>query len=336
MKTADLAKSDWDGFVGSHAGVNFLQSWQWGELHQKLGFRVIRRGVYESSQLVGVWQGIVKDAKRGRYLEVPGGPLMDWTNEQLVNRALDEMRVLAREYSCAFVRLRPQVEENAEVLQILQQNNAKSAPMHLHAEHTNIIDLTPSEDTLLANMRRQTRYEVRQVAKRDLEITSSSPTATEIDEFYDLQTKTAKQHNFVQSPRKFLHALRESFGSELRLYRASRDGQLLNLALVLSWGEEVDYFEAASTAEARKEPGAYGVVWKVMRDAKKAGRTRINLWGIAYSDDPNHRYAGVTTFKRGFGGRDVVYTHAHDLVIKSVRYSLNFLIETIRRKKRGL
>ena len=332
----ELSMTQWDDILAQFPEANFLQSWQWGELHQKLGFRVIRRGIYEGDQLVGVWQGIVKDAKRGRYLEVPGGPLMDWTNEQLVKCTLNEMRQLAREYGCVFVRLRPQVEENTEVLQTLQRSGAKSAPMHLHAEHTSIIDLTPSEDTLLTNMRRQTRYEVRQVAKKGLEITSSSPTTTEIDEFYDLQTKTAKQHNFVQSPRKFLHALREAFGSELRLYRANRDGQLLNLALVLSWGEEVDYFEAASTAEARKEPGAYGVVWKVMRDAKKAGRTRINLWGIAYSDDPNHRYAGVTTFKRGFGGRDVVYTHAHDLVIKPVRYSFNFLIETIRRKKRGL
>ena len=75
---------------------------------------------------------------------------------------------------------------------------------------------------------------------------------------------------------------------------------------------------------------------KVMRDAKTAGQTRLNLWGIAYSDDPHHRYAGVTTFKRGFGGRDVVFVHAHDLVVRRLRYELDYIIETIRRKKRGL
>lgn len=332
----ELSMTQWDDVLARFPEANFLQSWQWGESHQKVGFRVIRRGVYEGDQLVGVWQGTVKDAKRGRYLEVPGGPLMDWADGDLVKRTLDEIRQFAREHGCVFVRIRPQVEENTDMLQILQRSGAKSAPMHLHAEHTSIIDLTSSEDTLLENMRRQTRYEVRQVAKRGLEITSSSPTTAEIDEFYDLQAKTAKQHGFVQSPRKFLHALSESFGSELRLYRASRDGQLLNLALVLHWGEEVDYFEASSTTEARKEPGAYGIVWQVMKDAKKAGQTRLNLWGIAYSDDPNHRYVGVTTFKRGFGGRDVAYVHAHDLVVSPVRYSFNFLVETIRRKKRGL
>lgn len=336
MEIGEVSVEEYGAFVAKHPEVNLLQSVEWGAVHESLGDKVVRYGVKHQEVLVAVWTGIVKNAKRGRYLEVPGGPVMDWTDEQLVKRVLDELRRFARSHACVFVRLRPQVEENAKTLQILQQNSAKSAPMHLHAEHTNIIDLTLDEDTLLANMRRQTRYEVRQVAKRDVVVTSKAPTEAELDEFYDLQAKTAKQHNFVQSPRKFLQALREGFGLQLQLYRAEKNGQLLNLALVIHWGEEADYFEAASSAEARKEPGAYGIVWQAMRDAKIAGRTRLNLWGIAYSDDPHHRYAGVTTFKRGFGGRDVVFVHAHDLVVRRLRYELDYIIETIRRKKRGL
>ncbi|HRQ86733.1 MAG TPA: methicillin resistance protein, partial [Candidatus Saccharibacteria bacterium] len=61
-----------------------------------------------------------------------------------------------------------------------------------------------------------------------------------------------------------------------------------------------------------------------------------NFWGIAYNDDPGHRYAGVTTFKRGFGGEDVTYIAAHDFILHSFRYKFNWLIETIRRKKRKL
>ena len=133
-----------------------------------------------------------------------------------------------------------------------------------------------------------------------------------------------------------MQSLGQSFGDNLRLYRAKKDGKLLNLALVIGWGEEADYFEAASTPAARQEPGAYGIVWQAIKDAKKAGYGRFNFWGIAYSDNSNHRYAGVTTFKRGFGGEDVEYLPAHDMIISRWRYLINWTIETFRRKKRGL
>ena len=127
-----------------------------------------------------------------------------------------------------------------------------------------------------------------------------------------------------------------AFGDKARIYRAEKDGVLLNLALVLFFGEEADYFEAASTPDSRQYPGAYAVQWQAIRDARDMGKTRYNFWGIAASDDPAHRYAGVTTFKRGFGGQDVSYVPAYDLVIDNLRYSKNWLIETMRKKRRKL
>ncbi len=46
--------------------------------------------------------------------------------------------------------------------------------MHLHAEHTVILDLSKSEDELLKDMRRQTRYEVRRSIKLGLEVSWSN------------------------------------------------------------------------------------------------------------------------------------------------------------------
>lgn len=332
----DTTRQEYEAFLANHSEANFLQSWQWGEVHTSLGDKLVRGGIKKDGQLVAIWTGIVKNAKRGRYLEVPGGPIMDWEDESLVKLCLERLYELAKPHECAFVRFRPQVENDSQMLQVLQQNKAKKAPMHLHAEHTSLLDITPGEDALLAGMRRQTRYEVRQVAKKGLKISNRMPSESDIDEFYDIQAETAKRHGFVQSSRQFFHNLAKEFGDDLRLYRAEKDGQLLNLAVVISWGDEVDYYEAASTPGARNLPGAYGIIWQIIKDAKKAKKTRLNLWGIAYSDDPNHRYAGVTTFKRGFGGQDVEYVPAHDLVINPTRYGLNWAVETIRRKKRGL
>ncbi len=329
-------KISYEVFLTNYPEVNFLQSWQWGELHKSLGHEVVRCAVKKDGKYVGAWTGIIKDARRGRYLEVPGGPIIDWSSGELATQVAQHLRELARRHKCVFVRLRPQVEESESILSTLTQVGARRAPMHLHAEHTNLLDIDASEQELLAGMRRQTRYEVRRVEKKGLVVESWVPTEADINEFYNIQMDTAKRHHFVQSPRKFFHALRSEFGDQVRIYRASKDERLLNLAIVIHSGEEADYYEAASTIEARKEPGAYGVVWRAVQEAKQAGCSRFNFWGISYTDNPNHRYAGVTTFKRGFGGRDVTLVPAHDIVLKPLRYAINWTVETIRRKRRGL
>lgn len=331
----EITKEKWQKFSDSHHEANFLQSVQWGELHEKLGYVVIRRGVEKDGKLIAGWQGIVKDARRGRYLEVPGAPLLDWSNTELIREITEQFRETAKQQKCVFVRIRPQLIDTDEHQKILTNAGFKKAPFHLHAEHTNILDLTETEDEIMAKMRRQTRYEVRRSVKQNIVVSSSSEVRA-IEEFCEVQAETAQRQGFVPSSQKFLKTLVEAFGENARVYRAEKDGQLLNLALVLWHGEEVDYFEAASTLESRKFAGAYGLQWQSIRDAKSAGKTRYNFWGIAYSDDPHHRYAGVTTFKRGFGGDDTIYVPAHDLVISRVKYIKNWLIETARRKKRRL
>ena len=332
----EITKSEYDSFMSQHQESNFLQSWQWGDLHKDLGDSVIREGVRHNNKFIAVWTGIVKEAKRGRYLEIPGGPIMDWSDSKLIECVSEIIRSTGEKHRCVFIRIRPQLLESAESNHAMAQIGARKAPMHLHAEHTNVLNISKSEEDILTDMRRQTRYEIRRSDKRDIEVEFSSPTEQDIDEFYEMQQSTAKRHGFIQSPRAFLQALRSSFGEQLVLYRASKNGVLLNLALIIHSGEEADYYEAASTVEARKEPGAYGIIWWAIVQAKKFGCSRFNFWGIAYSSNPNHRYAGVTTFKRGFGGQDVTFTPAHDIIIKPLKYPMNWTIETIRRKKRGL
>ena len=335
-KITAVDRVEYDEYLSGRAEANFLQSWQWGELHENLGHVVCRMGLGRNGKLVGAWTGIVKDARRGRYLEIPGGPLINWSEQQISQAAMELIRNMAIKHNCVFIRLRPQEIESKKMLSTLSSIGAIKAPMHLHAEHTNILNIQPSEEDLLSKMRRQTRYEVRRVQKRQILVESRPPSQRDIDEFYDLQSQTASRHGFVQSSRAFFQALREAMGDDLLLYQATKDGQLLNQALVVRFSDEADYFEAASTVEARKEPGAYGVVWQAICDAKAASCKRFNFWGIAYTDDPNHRYAGVTTFKKGFGGEDVTYVPAHDIVLRPGRYAVSWLIETIRRKRRGL
>lgn len=326
----------WNDALSHFPEANLLQSWQWGEANTELGHRVIRQIITANDgSVIGAYSCIVKDAKRGRYLEIPGGPLLDWKNQKLVETAVVQLRTLARKHNCVFIRLRTQLPDVPEHHEIMQKIYAKPSLIHVTADHTAIVNLARSEADLLAAMRQQTRYEIRRSKKREISVERVDPIKY-IETFHNMQTETAKRQQFYAPSLQYLETICKAFGDDAHMYRAAKHDTLLNLALVLRFGGEVAYFEAASTADARKEPGAYAIIWRIMQDAKKQNIATLNLWGTAPLHATRHRYAGVTTFKRGFGGRDVAYLPAHDIVLQPGRYAITRAIEWARKKRRHL
>lgn len=333
----------WTKVQEKYHEANFLQSPEWQKMNELVGNRVFVEHFSDEAWCLM----IVKDAKRGRYLEVPGGPLLDWEDDALVRRMFALIKKVAVHEKCVFVRIRPQVLNSKQNL--LSDLGLKRAPMHLHAEHTVILDLTKSEDDILAGMRRQTRYEVRRSEKLGIKVEKMNNKKI-FEEFQSVQAETALRQNFVPPDLKTLLAEREAFGDQAWIYRAEttkktledgknpevKVGDPIAYGLILISGREADYFEAASTDLNRRLPGAYALQWQVIKDLKKMGIERYNLWGVAPSGQKQHRYAGVTTFKTGFGGEMVEFVPAQDLVIKLIRYGFDWIVEMIRKKRRHL
>ncbi len=332
-----IESNDLDNFVAQkHPEANFLQTSSWGKVYEIDGEKVFYLGLYDNDDLHGTAVVIVKNAKRGRYLEIPGGPILDWDHEpRYVKEFMNQISEVAKTENCVFVRMRPNISDTDEHRKLAQSCGLRLAPMHLHAEHTVMLDLRYSEDELLKDMRRQTRYEVRRAEKLGITVTFDTSKHA-FAEFYDLQLETAKRQNFIPSSREFIMAQHDAFAGAARIYTASLDGKALAKGLVIMQAPEAIYHEAASTEEGRKLPGAYALQWQVIRDARNLGFRRYNLFGIAPPNSPHHRYAGVTTFKTGFGGNQVAYLPAQDLVVRKIHYRFVHLLETIRKKRRHL
>ncbi|HYV33451.1 MAG TPA: peptidoglycan bridge formation glycyltransferase FemA/FemB family protein, partial [Candidatus Limnocylindria bacterium] len=154
-------KEVWESFLANHAEANFLQSWYWGEFHKALGSKIQRSGFYKADVLVGVMLSIVEDARRGRYLTVPAGPIIDWQDGDVVASFISTIKKIATQGNCVFIRVRPQLEANDFSKTLYKKNGFLSAPIHLHAELTSQLDLAPTEEQLLAKMRKATRYEIK-------------------------------------------------------------------------------------------------------------------------------------------------------------------------------
>ena len=327
----EKADYNWSAVVKKFPEANFLQSPAYGQMNEILGSKAL----IEDFGGKGYALMIVRNAKRGRYLEIPCGPLIDWSSREIVGKAFERIKEVAKAEGCVFVRVRPQLTASAENLKIIDCLGLKESPMHLAAEHTVMIDLGASEDELLAKMRRQTRYEVRRANKMGIKVTRGNSEEL-FKEFHAVQAETAKRQGFVPPSLKTLLAEREAFGDNIWIYVAKADGKAIAYGLIISDGLEGDYYEAASTELNRKMPGAYALLWQAMKDLKAEGYKRFNLWGIAPAGQPSHRYAGVTTFKTGFGGGVVEYVPAHDMVISRVGYLKDLVVEKARKKRRHL
>lgn len=330
-------KSEWEKFMDTHPESNFLHSWNFGQFHESLGKSINRIGFFEKKKLVAVFLCIVEKAKRATYLTVPGGPMIDWNNKDQVDLFRKTIEEIGRENDCVFVRVRAQILEAEENNQLFAKLGFRISAMHLHAELTRQLDLSKSEEQLLSEMRKTTRYEIRQAIKLGIKITISKD-PKDIDEFYNLQKETAQRQKFVEFDKRYLKEQFLSFikDNQVLLYTAYLGKVKLAQAFIIFYGQEADYHYGASTLDGRKYPGAYLIQWEAIKEAKKRGLKRYNLWGVAKEGEVNHRFWGVSVFKRGFGGQDIEYLHARDLVINPLSYKLNQAIELARKKLRRL
>lgn len=328
----------WEEVVSRYKEANFLSSWYWGEFHKTLGKKVFYRGYTRDKKLIGLSLFIFESARRGKYLTVAGGPLLDWNDSEVVSTFVADAKKLATDLGAVFVRVRPQILDTLENRQLFEKLGFTQSPMHLTADLTLQLNLEESLEQILAAMRKSTRYEIKKAAKLGIELVESED-AKDIKEFYHHQLSLAKKHGFVPFSLEFLTNQFRTFANRelAKLIHAYYQGQLLASAFVIFYGKEAVYHYGISTPANQHLPGSYAVNWHAIKKAQELGMDRYNFWGIAPLDARrNHRFAGVSMFKRGFGGQEVAYLKAHDLVISKSKYVLTKGLETIRAKARRL
>lgn len=330
-------QTEWDEFVTAHPDANFLQSWDFYEFYFSRGFDIVRRGIYdENNQLVGVYAGEVEPAKRGRHLAVAGGPIFDWTNQEIKNLIFSDMKQQAKKLKCTFVRVRPQLQNTPENAKIFQQLGFRKAPMYLSVEFAGVLNLENSEEEILKNMRQRLRRALRKAEKNQIAIEKTSDPKA-IHDFYQIELQTAKRHDFYAFSEDFLTKQFAAFAKndEAVLYIAKLNGEILAENFMIFYGNEASYHYGVSSELGTKYSGAPLLHMEAMRDARKRGIKRYNFWGIVDENDAKHRFYGVSVFKRGFGVEELKYLEARDLVLDKISYYMKTLpIETLRRKVR--
>jgi lipid II:glycine glycyltransferase (peptidoglycan interpeptide bridge formation enzyme) len=329
------SREEWDEFITSHEESNFLQSWDFYEFHILRSKKVVRRLLMEDDKIVGAYAGVVETAKRGTYMAIAGGPILDWKNKKLVKAVFDDIREEGKKHRCVFVRVRPQLELSDKSLDLMREMGLKKAPMYLSVEYAGVLDLNKSEEEILAGASQGFRRKLRKAEKNDIEITADTNKSS-IDEFCKLEKKHAERQKYVAFSESFLRKQFEAFAKndEVLIYTAKKDGEILAQNFMIFYGPEASYHYGVSSELGTKYSAAPLLHMEAMREARKRGIIRYNLWGIVGLDETKHRFYGVSEFKRSFGCDELKYTPAHDLILNPVKYQVNKLVESTRKRIR--
>lgn len=329
-------KEVWEHFLLQTRPNTFLQNWNWGVFNESIGRKIFRLGIFSSNKLIGVCLLLKYESRIANYFYAPRGPVLNWGNTQEFELLLTEIKNLARSEKADFLKLDPIIAETSENQGIFSRLGFKRAVTYVQVEDAWLLDLSKSEDELLSEMRKTTRYLIRNEPKQGIEVVSSKSTE-DIKEFADLLYQTAGRKNFVNHPKEYYIKQFEIMANDdqMLLFKALKDNKVQAMAVVAYYGDSAYYLHGASTAGSSSV--GYSLQWEAIKEAKKRGMSYYNFWGVVKDKNfhPGHPWYGFSLFKKGFGGFKYSYLRAQDLPYTN-KYWLYRAAEKTRRVSRRL
>lgn len=317
-----------DDFVSRQTKSQFLQSWLWGEFQQRVGHDAIRLGVEDDGHLVASAQLVGHRAPLGlSFLYAPRGPVVA---ERLpAEQYREAMRLIvdaavqeAETKGAAFVRFEPPIatsdQASATIFHAIVAERQAKTMKPVQPKQTLFLDLSTTHDTLLAAAHEKTRYNIRLAEKKGVQVNVAND---RIDDFLKLNRQTTKRDRFSSHPDEYYQMMVEALGPSrfLTVYVAEFQRKPVAVHLVVSFGDTATYLHGASSDEHRNVMAPHLLHWREIQDAKAAGRRWFDFWGI--SDEYPH-WAGITRFKRGFGGHELTHLGVFDVPVDTKRYTV--------------
>lgn len=349
IKTPD----DWNAILSSFPKAHLLQTSQWATLKEQIGwqpFFSVWGDVNQPEAAALCLLRTISIAGFGPTLKVmylPKGPLLrDWSNQQIRFDVLNDITAFAQKKGAIFLKIDPDVPVGhgvpgtpegvfdplgEDILRDLAKRSFHFSPEQIQFRNTVLLDLSPSEDELLARMKQKTRYNIRLAARKG--VTVRSGTQTDLDMLYRMYAETSLRDGFTIRREDYYLDLWRTFmaSSELatsfgqpgcRPLIAEVNGDPVAAVVIFYFAGCAYYLHGMSRALHREKMPTYLLQWEAIKFAQSIECTVYDLWGAPEAFDPSDSLWGVFRFKEGLGGQVLRTIGAYDLPIRPFYYRL--------------
>jgi lipid II:glycine glycyltransferase (peptidoglycan interpeptide bridge formation enzyme) len=178
----------------------------------------------------------------------------------------------------------------------------------IQTTRTRRIDLWASEEALWGDLRKKWRQYVNKARKGGVLVVDASE--ERLPEFYSIYQETAARAGFViRTYESYLEVWRafSKLGMARLLFAEDQAGKGLATLFVLRVGDRVIEPWGGMTHAGADSHANYLLKWEAIRTSREQGAHSYDMWGLSHE--------GIEYFKSGFGGREIDFVGAWDLVI---------------------
>lgn len=317
--TGPAGPDAWDAFVARSDLGSYLQQTPWASVKAVNGW-VARRIVTASAAGTIGAQILVRRPRPlpwGFAYAARGPVAADWGDDSVAGFTAAIKgggRPLGDRVS--HLRIDPEVESDGPAdpdgalrRSLVRHGWRRSAP--IQPEVTRIIDLRADEQALWSDLRKKWRQYVNRARTAGYRVVDAD--GDRLPEFYAIYRETAARAGFLIRTERAYRDVWEAYrptGQVRLLFAEDAAGQPQATLFLVRCGTRVVEPYGGMTARGADDRANYLVKWEAIRTAREAGATSYDLWGLAT--------AGIAHFKTGFGGREIRYVGAWDLVLDPV------------------
>lgn len=299
----------WDEFVAAASAPSFLQATPWAAVKRPNGWRAARLAVDTPAGPVGA-QVLVRHPRplpKG-FGYAARGPLAAGEIDQAAIGAFTAAaRAAAPGLGIAHLRIDPELEDpDGSIASALRDAGWTPAP-DIQPRSTRLIELDRPEEELWADVRKKARQLVRRAERDGVTVTSGG--AERVPDLHHVLATTMERVGLPFRTVGFYRDLWSAFAARDRamLVLAEAEGEVVSASLLVGWGPRIVALYGGTTMKGRDLEAKYALNWEILRRARAAGYRAYDAWGL-----PN---PGIAYFKAGWGGREVQYVGAWDLVV---------------------
>jgi len=316
----------WDDFVEATPDTGFMQTSWWVEFREYCGFENFGITLKDGNDIVGgavVLKYVYSEDRCFYYIQdgpvLPGDSLVAEEIFRVVLEAIEDRRKTEQE-AVSHLRIEPRWLRLPGFLSGFRAI-PPLADRYLEARDTRCIDLRPSEEEILAQMKPKGRYNIGVARRHGVSIIEDT-SAQGLADFQNLYEETAARQGMEAKPPDYFETLVASLSSAHKgsLFFAEYQGMRIATALVVYFGPRATYFFGGSRDIHRHVMAPYLLHFEVMRKARALGHEWYDLWGIAPANKPDHPWRDFSVFKAKFGGVEVHLVPTLDYVYDAAAY----------------
>jgi peptidoglycan pentaglycine glycine transferase (the first glycine) len=319
----------WGHALAALPNAHALQSWPWGQFKARWGWEAmpllltVGENKWEAQAAALVLKRQVPRLPFS-ILYVPRGPVLDYRDGPLRRVVLSELEALARREKAIFLKIDPEVVRSwgeggerpsptgAKVVAELEGRGWRFSADQVQFRNTVELDLTRSEEDLLASMKQKTRYNIRLAERKGITIRPGA--AEDFPAIMAMYGETAVRDHFTIRPADYyldawnsLHQARIA-----QPFLAEFEGDPIAAIILVRFGKRAIYMYGASTDRERNRMPTYLLQWEAIRWAKAQGAEVYDFWGAPDEFVETDKLWGVWRFKQGFNGEVVRHIGAWD------------------------